>query len=113
MKKRIIVAVIAIPVLLAVIFFAPVWVLAALVGAIAAGAAWELLRCISPEEPLRRKVESCACAFLIPALTAFFPADSVRFIMIFALFALLMCELMLSFRSGEPIPLSAVKALDG
>ena len=45
MLTRIIVAVIAIPILILVIFLAPLWALGFVVGVIAALSAWEFLRC--------------------------------------------------------------------
>ena len=53
MATRIIVAVIAVPLLFAIIFFAPLWGFAVVVGLISAGAAWELLRCIDEKMPKR------------------------------------------------------------
>ena len=108
MKTRILVAVIAIPVLLLVIFFAPVWVLGIVVGGIAACCAWELLRAV--EERLKRRVQiiASAIAFCIPFFCAFLPAEQVFELGLFLLFAYLFCELMLSFRKEKTMDFETV-----
>ena len=103
-------AIVAIPLLLAVIFFAPVWALGIVVGGIAAGSAWELLRCAEKNAPLRLRVVSAVCAFCIPMGSVFFPTGRVYEVALFALFAYLFCELMLTFRKEERMPLETVTA---
>ena len=110
MLTRIIVAVIAIPILVLIIFFAPLWVLGVVVGGIAAGSAWELLRCAVPGTPARMRAVAAVCAFFIPFCGVFFPAGRVYEIALFFLFAYLFCELMLSFRKEERLPLEGVTA---
>lgn len=108
MKTRIIVAVIAIPILLLIIFFAPGWVLGAVVGAIAACAAWELMRCAAGDAKLRMLIFTAAAAFAIPFFASFFNAGKVYETVLFALFAVMFCELMLSFRNEERLKLETV-----
>ena len=108
MKTRILVAVIAIPILILIIFFAPLWALGIVVGGIAAGSAWEFLRCV--EVDLRRRIQVIAalCAFCIPFCCSFFPAAKVYETALFLLFAYLFCELMLSFRKEKTMDFETV-----
>lgn len=108
MKTRIIVAVIAIPVLVLVIFFAPLWVMGLVMGAISAGCAWEFLECTEREMPLAMRAFSAACAFLMCFGVSVFPAELVYSTVIFLLFAVLFCLLMLSFRKEEVMAFEAV-----
>jgi len=110
MLKRIIVAVIAIPLLLVVIFFAPLWILGAVVGGIAACSAWEFLRCADEALPDRMKAVTAACAFFIPFCSVFYPGGRVYELLLFLLFAYLFCELMLSFRQETPMGLHRITA---
>lgn len=97
MKSRIIVAAIGIPLLLAVIFFLPLWVFAVVVGAICALAAFELLRCAVPKlggfsTPFARIVTICtmAEAFAVPltALASFSSLPIIFALLVFGLMAL-------------------------
>lgn len=108
MKTRIIVAVIAIPLLLLIIFLAPVWVLGAAVGIIAALSAWEFVKCIEGGSRTRILVYSALFAFATPFCTVFFPPQRVYEIVLLLLFALMMCELMLSFRHEQTMELETV-----
>ena len=108
MLTRVIVAVIAIPILFLIIFFAPLWALGAVVGLIAAGSAWEFTRCAAPELPARMRVVAAVCAFFIPFCAAFYPSGRVYEVAMFFLFAYLFCELMLTFRRETPMALSSV-----
>ena len=108
MKTRIIVAVIGIPVLFAIIFFAPIWVLGILVGVIAGRCAWELMRATERSAPLRIRWVTTAFGFCIPFGIVFFPAARVYELALFLLFAYVLCELMLSFRKPDHLPLEAI-----
>ena len=68
MKKRILTAAVGIPVLLGVIFFAPVWGFGILLGAFCAGGAYELIHCAVKDTPKRVIVVSGAVAFALPFL---------------------------------------------
>lgn len=108
MKTRILVAAIALPILVVVVFFAPLWLAAALLGVVSAGCSWELLRCTDLEAPLRMMVYVALGGFAIPFLLVFRDAGQVYFAVLLALFALTFAELMLSFRDGQPMALSSV-----
>jgi len=111
MMKRILVAVIAIPALVLVIFFAPLWVLGVVVGGIAACCAWELLKCTEGEKVVfRMQLLTAVCAFFIPFCSVFYAAGKVYETALFFLFAYLFCELMLTFRKEEHMALSTVTA---
>ena len=108
MLTRVIVAVIAIPILFAIIFFAPLWALGAVVGVIAAFSAWEFLRCAEDDLPARMRVVASVCGFLIPFCSALFPSAQVCEIALFFLFAYMFCELMLSFRKETTMDFESV-----
>lgn len=108
MKTRILVAAVGIPILVVIIFFAPLWLTAAVVGLISAGCAWELLRCTDLDLPVRMLVYAALGGFAIPFGLIFFDAGRVYFTAQFALFALMFCELMLSFRDGQSMALESV-----
>jgi len=108
MKTRILVAVIAIPILLAVIFFTPAWALGIVVGAIAACCAWEFLRCTDQNMKRRFQIYAAVSAFCIPLGSALLAADIVYEVFLFALFAVIFCELMHSFRDETTIRLETV-----
>jgi len=107
MKTRIIVAAVALPLFLAVIFFAPVWVYGIVVGAIAGLSAWELLRAVGGV-PSRMAYITSASAFLIPFLSTIFDAGAVFTVMVFLLFAAMLCELMHSVSHEKGLKLEAV-----
>ena len=106
MKTRIIVAAVGIPVILLIIFLAPVWVLGIAVGLIAACCAWELIRCTNPDEKPRLHVYAAIAGFALPFLTGLTGGTAFNTVVVFLLFAALFCELMLSFRTGEPMDFS-------
>ena len=108
MLTRILVAVIAIPILLLIIFFAPLWALGVVVGGIAALSAWELLRCAVKDLRPRLQVVTSVCAFFIPFCSVFYDAGKVYETAFFLLFAYLFCELMLTFRSEKRMELGTV-----
>ena len=105
MLTRIIVAVIAIPILVLIIFFAPLWLLSLVIGGIAACSAWEFMHCVEPEIPHRMYAVTSIAAFCIPTLWAFFPMGRVYELVLFFLFAYFFCELMLSFRKETTMEL--------
>ena len=108
MLSRVIVAVIAIPIMALIIFFAPLWLLGAMVGVIAGRSTWELLRCVEADSPLRMRIVAALCAFAIPFCTAFFPTGRVYELALFCLFVYLFCELMLSFRKETTMAFETV-----
>ena len=98
MLTRIIVAVVAIPIIVVLILLAPVWTLGIIVGAIAACAAWEFLHCTEGETKPRLCAYAAVVGFCIPFLNSFYEAGRVYELMLLLLMAVLMGELMLSFR---------------
>lgn len=110
MKTRILVAVVGLPLLLAVLLLGPVWILGIVVGAIAACSAWELVCCTEKEIKPRMVCYVAVCAYIIPLFSVVFDPGKVYSVMLFLLFALLFGELMLSFHMGQPMKLETVTA---
>jgi len=110
MKQRIIVSVIAIPILVLAIIFAPVWVIGILIGAIAAMAAYELLSCAAPNLKLRQQIYVMLAAFAIAFFSSLFDSGTVIAYAAFFLFAVMFCEMMLTFGKKEIMPFTAVTA---
>ena len=85
MLTRIIVAVIAIPVLLLIVLFAPLWVLGIVIGGIAACCAWEFLACTEGKARIpRMQIIAALCAFFIPFCCVFYPTGRVYEIALFS-----------------------------
>lgn len=101
MLKRILVAAIGIPLLLVVILFAPLWLLGAVVGIICACCAWEFIHCMAPETHPRMLCYAAVASFCIPFCSVFYSAGKVYETVLFFLFALMLGELMLSFRKEK------------
>lgn len=107
MKTRILVAVIGIPLLLIGVFFAPRWVFAAFVSLVAAGSAWEFLRCIGPA-PLRIRAVTAVFAGLIPLLSLKSAYGTYTAAVVLLLFLYIFGELIVSYEKGAPIELLTV-----
>ncbi|MEG1730813.1 MAG: phosphatidate cytidylyltransferase, partial [Oscillospiraceae bacterium] len=108
MKTRTLVAAIAIPLLILLIFLAPLWAFAIAVGIISSAAAWEFLRCTDPSSPMRFRVYASVVAFAIPIGSAFLRGNTVLTTGLFLLCALMFTELMLSFRKEKPLSMEAL-----
>ena len=108
MKKRLIVAAVAIPILILVIFLGPSWLLGIVVGAGAACCAWEFLRCTEKDAAKRIHIYATVSAFLIPFLSSLLHTGLVCLVVLFLLFAVLFIELMLSFRSETTMEFETV-----
>lgn len=104
MKNRIIVAAIGIPVLLAIIFFAPLWAWAIVVAVIASFGAWELLHATMPEFLPRYAVYAGLCGAAIPLGTAFGVGEITFRIAAYALFVVMFVEMMVSFHREKRVP---------
>lgn len=104
MKNRVIVAVIGIPVLLAVIFFAPLWAWGIVVAIMASFCAWELLHCAMPAFVPRFAIYAGVCGAAIPIGTAFGAGELTFKIAAYALFVVMFAEMMLSFRKEKRVP---------
>ena len=108
MKTRILVALIGIPVLLIVIFLAPLWVFGILVGAISALSVWEYLRCTEKGLPLRIIIVSMVLAAAVPIASAFGGKNAVSAAALFLLILYIMTELVCSFRREESLALESI-----
>lgn len=103
MKTRIIVAAVGIPIILLIIFFAPLWVFSILVGLISACSAYELLRCMVPEAPMRFKLYASAAGFITPIACAFAKGSVVTNTVIYFLTFIMFLEIMLSYKRSERV----------
>jgi len=101
MKTRSLVALIFIPAFVGIICFAPPWVWGALVGAISALCAWELLRCTESGLPVRLRIYAVLAAAAIPVLRSLTGETDLTPLPVFVLFLLVFCELIFSFRGGH------------
>jgi len=108
MKTRTIVGITAIPLFILLVFFAPLWAFSILVGLISAGSAWELLRCVEADIPLRFRIYAAAVGFAMPVVYTFVREDAVVGTAVFGLTSLMFAELMLSFRRQEHIRFETV-----
>ena len=108
MMIRIMVAVIAIPVLVLVVFLTPAWVLGVVMGLIAALCAWEFLHCVETDIKPVILICSCIAAFLIPFGVSLIEEGTVYLTVLFLLFVGCFGELMLSFRLEQPIDFETV-----
>lgn len=108
MKTRIIVAAIAIPLLILLIFFAPLWAFSIVVAIISAGAAWEFLRCTDASSPVRFRVYAAVAGAALPVTNAFTSNGVVVVAALYVLAALMFFELMLSYRGEKRVTTETV-----
>ena len=108
MKNRLIVAGIGIPALLAVIFFAPLWGWAIVVGVMASFSAWELTHTVLGERfRTRFGVYAGVAAFAIPLGAVFGYATITERAAMYALFFVMFLEKMIALeRREENLPFS-------
>lgn len=111
MKTRVIVAAVGIPLIVLLICFAPVWVIGILMALICGTCAWEILRCMEPDIPMRLRVFTVLIAGLIPLFQALIAPAAVLAAGFFLLFAGASCELMLSFRKERTMDYETVTAV--
>lgn len=97
MKTRVMVGVIAVPLIFILILFAPVWMFGLVLGAIAAIAAWELLNCVCKDIPKRMIAYAAVGAFFLPFGTSLGEYMLVERFVLWGLVVVMFCELMLSF----------------
>lgn len=107
MKTRILVAAVGIPLLLAVIFFAPRWVFAVFVALVAGGSAWEFLRCAGPA-PVRIRAVTAVFAAAIPLSFLHSAYGVYTAAAVLLLFLYIFGELIVSYERGKPISLLTV-----
>lgn len=103
MKTRVMVGVVGIPVIILIILFAPMGLLGLVLGAVAAVAAWELMRCFDPDVPRRLVSYAAVGAVLLPLFAGFGMSDLGERLVLWALLLVMFCELMVTFRDGEPM----------
>lgn len=108
MKTRIIVSVIAIPILILLIFLAPLWAFSILVALISAGAAWEFLRCTDENSPVRFRVYAAVIGASIPVTCSFAEMGIVAVAALYLLAAVMFAELMISYRREDRIKTETV-----
>lgn len=96
MKTRILVGVIAIPLIFILVLFAPIWMFGAALGIVAAIAAWELLNCVCPSVPKRMVVYAAVGAFLLPFGTSLGAELLIERFVLWGLVVVMFCELMVS-----------------
>jgi phosphatidate cytidylyltransferase len=108
MKTRIIVAVIAIPLLALLIFFAPLWAFSILVALISAGSAWEFIRCTDTDGPVRFRVYAAAVAAAIPVLCVFADTGVIAQAALYLLAVIMFLELMLSCKGENRVSVETV-----
>jgi len=108
MKTRTIVGITAIPLFILSVFFAPLWAFSIIVGLISAGSAWELLRCIDANMPLRFRIYATAMGFIMPVAYALVRDGAVVSTAVYVITLLIFVELMLSFRGEEHIRFETV-----
>ena len=108
MKTRVIVGVIGVPLLFILILFAPIWMFGAVMGAISAIAAWELLKCVSADMPKRMVAYACVGAFLLPFGTSFGNVLLIERFVLWGLVLVMFSELMLSFLREVKMPFEPI-----
>ena len=108
MKTRVLVGVVGIPAIILVILFAPMWLFGILIGAVAAVAAWELLRCVAPDMIQRQVCYAAAGAVLLPLFAGFGAAPLGERLVLWALVLVMFCEVMVTFREGVPMDFTPV-----
>lgn len=108
MGTRIAVAVVGIPLLLLVIFLAPLWGLGIVVGVIAAGVAWEFLRAAQPDAKTRYRVYAAVSAAALPVGESLSLGRGFVLAVVFLLFLVMFCELMLTFRTEKRMDFTLV-----
>lgn len=108
MKTRLIVAAIGIPVIVLLIFFAPIWLVGVGVGIMAACCAYEFLRCTAMDIEPRMFIYAALAAFFIPFGVSLWNAELIYRTVFFLLFAIMFGELMISFRREQPLDFEVV-----
>jgi len=108
LKTRVIVGAVAIPIIVLMILFAPVWVFGIVLGIVAAIGAWELLRCVQPDLPIRMVAYAAVGAVLLPLGTSLGNYELTERFVLWALVVIMFCEVMLTFRKENKMPVETV-----
>lgn len=108
MKTRVLTAAIGIPLLLLLVFAAPIWAFGIIWGVACMIAAYELLHCALPDAPKRIYASSMVCAFFFPV--SFSMGFEIRWSIwiILLLFFIFSLELILSFHGEKRLTLEMV-----
>ena len=108
MKKRILTAVVGIPLLLVLILAAPLWVFGIAVGLLCAVACHELMHMAMQEVPRRIKYVAMACAFVLPVISSRESHLAWSVGVLLLLFFVLSVEQMVSYLGRRRITLEMV-----
>ena len=108
MKTRILVAVVCIPVLLAIIFFLPIWAFGILAAAICGCAAWEFLRCTAPDCPFRHQICAALAGAAIPLGTSLGYGELAVILPLFLLALILFAEVIFTYGKENALPYESV-----
>ena len=106
MKKRVLTALVGIPVLILGVFFAPIWLFGVIIAVICGFVAFELMRCAIGQAPKRLYISSILSAVAI----AIFGGLDLRMaaIILLFLFFVLSCEMMACFSTPRKISMEMV-----
>jgi phosphatidate cytidylyltransferase len=110
MKKRIIVAVICVPLLFLILFYLPPVAVAAVVAIIAAVASFELLRAVGACTQKRLCVYACVAAAVIPVAACLSRDEMIFRAMLILLMVLLFGDAVLSYKPDKKNTLQMVAA---
>lgn len=108
MKTRVMVGVVAVPLIFILILFAPVWMFGFVLGLISAIAAWEMLNCVCKDIPKRMVAYSSVGAFLLPFGTSIGAYMLTERFVLWGLVVIMFCELMLTFLREEKMPFEPI-----
>ena len=111
MSARLLFAAVGVPFLLLVVFFAPLWVFAVCIGALAALCAVEFARCTVPGLGTRFIVYTAVAAFGAVFGAYFGKENMITALALFLFVAVLFSELVLSVHRGAPMKLFSVALL--
>ena len=111
MKQRILVAVIFVPLLFAVMFFAPAWAFAIVTALIAALSAWELIAAVGAGARKRICLYGAVGAAAVQAGVLLGRGDYVFRIVLFLLMVVMFVEAIRAFAGEHPIPFAQIAAV--
>lgn len=111
MKQRILVAVIFVPLLFAVMFFAPAWAFAVVTALIAALSAWELIAAVGAGARKRICLYGAVGAAAVQAGVLLGRGDYVFRIVLFLLMVVMFVEAIRAFAGEHPIPFAQIAAV--
>ena len=101
MKKRVLTALVGIPVLILGVFFAPIWLFGVIIAIICGFVAFELMRCASGQAPERLDISSILSAVALAILGG--PDLRMAAIFLLFFFSLLSCEMRWRFSTPRKL----------